>query len=173
IPLPAPGTAGFGGDTGPATAAMLNSPYGVTVDSSGNLYIADSSNNRVREVVQATGNIITIAGNGTSGYSGDGGPATAAKLYNPRGVAVDSHGNVFSADTFNPTIREVQQYNSGNIITVAGMGTSGYSGDGGPATSGKLYWPYAVSLDGSGNLFIADMLNNVVREVLPLPVPYL
>jgi hypothetical protein len=167
------GTAGFSGDGGLATAAMLNNPYGVAVDGGGNVYIADSYNNRVREVVQATGNIITFAGTGISGYSGDGGPATAAKIYNPRGVGVDSNGNVFIADTFNSTIREVQAYNSNNIITVAGTGTSGYSGDGGPATSARLYWPYAVSFDSSGNLYIADQLNNVIREVLPLPVPYL
>jgi sugar lactone lactonase YvrE len=167
------GTAGFSGDNGPATAAMLNSPYGVAVDASGNLFIGDSNNNRVREVVQATGNIITFAGTGASGYSGDGGPATSAKLYNPTGLAVDAYGDVLIADTFNSYIRIVEQYNSGTIVTLAGSGyPNGYSGDGGPANSARLFFPYGVAVDAtSGNVFIADTYNYAVREVLTIPPP--
>jgi sugar lactone lactonase YvrE len=167
------GMAGYSGDGGPATAAMLASPYGVAVDASGNVFIADSNNNRIREVVQATGNIITIAGTGAAGSSGDGGPATAAKLYAPDGLTVDANGDVFIADTYNFRIREVEQFNSGTIITIAGTGTLGYSGDGGPATSAHLSHAYGLAVDSSGNLFVADMDNNAVREVLAIPFPIL
>jgi hypothetical protein len=163
------GTYGYSGDNGPATAALLYEPTAVAVDGSGNLFIADTYNDRIREVVQATGNIVTIAGTGSVGYSGDGGPATSAKLNYPFGVFVDGSGNVFIGDTYNSRIREVLQY-SGNIVTVAGTGSAGYSGDGGPATSARLYYPNGVVVDGSGNLFIGDTDNNVVREVLASPV---
>ena len=135
------------------------------MDASGDLFIADTGNNVIREVVQATGNIITVAGNGTAGYSGDGGPATSAQLNSPRGVAVDASGNVFIADTGNNVIREVVQA-TGNIITVAGNGSAGYSGDGGAATSAQLNVPYDVAVDQNGDLFIADTGNNVIREVV-------
>jgi hypothetical protein len=166
------GMPGYSGDNGPATAAMLNSPYGVAVDAHGNLFIADSNNDRIREVVQATGNIITIGGTGLAGYSGDGGPATAAKLFSPDGLMVDANGDVLIADTYNYRIRAILAY-SGNIITIAGTGTNGYSGDGGPATSAKLSLSYGLAMDGSGNLFIADQWNNAVREVLANPAPVL
>jgi sugar lactone lactonase YvrE len=166
------GMPGYSGDNGPATAAMLNSPYGVAVDAHGNLFIADSNNDRIREVVQATGNIITIAGTGAAGYSGDGGPATAAKLFAPDGLTVDASGNVFIADTYNFRVRAILQ-SSGNIVTVAGNGTLGYSGDGSQATSANLSHAYGLAVDGSGNLFIADLDNNAVREVLPIPAPVL
>jgi Putative Ig domain/NHL repeat len=166
------GTLGYGGDNGPATAALLYDPTGVAVDAGGNLFIADSGNERVREVVQATGTIITIAGNGGYGYSGDGGLATAAKLANPYGVAVDGSGNVFIADASNYRIREVAQA-SGAIVTVAGTGTNGYRGDGGPATSATMGTAYGVAVDGSGNLFIAETSESVVREVLANTTPVL
>ena len=159
------GTAGYSGDDGPATAAELNDPRGVAVDSAGDLFIADNGNNVVREVVKATGDIITVAGNGTAGYSGDGGPATAAELNAPNGVAVDSAGDLFIADGGNNVIREVVKA-TGDIITVAGNGTAGYSGDGGPATAAELDDPYGVAVDSAGDLFIADDGNNVVREVV-------
>jgi sugar lactone lactonase YvrE len=159
------GTAGYSGDGAAATSAQLNNPCGVTVDANGNVFIADTGNNVIREVVQTTGNIITVAGNGTAGYSGDGGPATSAQLNTPYDVAVDHNGNLFIADTGNYCIREVVQ-STGNIITVAGNGTAGYSGDGGAATSAQLNLPVSIAVDASGNLFIADAGNNCVREVL-------
>jgi len=175
------GTEGYSGDSGPATAAELNSPFGVAVDSAGDLFIADSGNNVIREVVKATGNIITIAGNGTEGYSGDNGPATAAELNSPSGVTVDSAGDLFIADSGNNVIREVVKATGvmisnkmipevvkppGAIITVAGNGTTGYSGDGRPATDAELNAPSGVAVDSVGDLFIADGGNNVIREVV-------
>jgi 3-keto-L-gulonate-6-phosphate decarboxylase len=159
------GTAGYSGDGAAATAAQLNCPHGVAVDSSGDLFIADTGNNVIREVVQATGNIITVAGTGTAGYSGDGAAATSAQLNSPYGVAVSSSGDLFIADTGNNAVREVVQA-AGNIITVAGTGTAGYSGDGAAATSAELSGPVSVAVDASGDLFIADAGNNVVREVV-------
>jgi sugar lactone lactonase YvrE len=157
------GTAGHSGDGGPATSAQLNNPYGLSVDTSGNVFFADYGNFIVREIVAATGIIQTVAGNGTGGFTGDGGPATSAQLYQVTGVSVDRSGNLFIADMGNEVIREV----SGGVIqTVAGIGqSSGYSGDGGPATSAQLDWPHSVFVDSSGNLYISDFLNKVVREV--------
>jgi sugar lactone lactonase YvrE len=156
------GTSGYSGNNGAAASATLNSPNGVALDSSGNLYIADTSNGVIRKVTASSGVITTVAGSGSSGYSGDGGSATSAKLTIPNGVAVDSSGNIYIADTGNSVIREVS---SGVIATVAGSGTSGYSGDNGAATSAKLSIPYGVAVDSSGNIYIADTGNNVIREV--------
>ena len=156
------GTGGFGGDGVVATTTGLNFPSSVAVDGSGNVYIADQSNNRIRKV-STSGIITTIAGNGTSGYSGDGGAATASKLSGPSGVVVDISGNVFIADQSNNRIRKVST--SGFISTVAGNGTSGYSGDGGAATASNLSGPSGVAVDGSGNLYIADQSNNRIRKV--------
>jgi len=160
------GTLGYFGDGGPATSAQLNGPEGVVVDGSGNIFIADTGNSVIREVVASTGNIQTVAGNGTSGYSGDGGPATSAELNDPFSLFVDGQGNIFIADTDNFVIREVLA-SSGNIQTVAGNASlgAGYAGDGGPATSAQLDQPEGVALDGSGNIFIADTYNSVIREV--------
>jgi hypothetical protein len=159
------GTAGYSGDNGPATAAELHGPDGVTFDSAGDLFIADSGNNVVREVVKATGDIITVAGDGTAGYNGDNGPATAAELNFPRTVAVDSAGDLFIADTDNNRIREVIR-STGVIITVAGNGTAGYNGDNGPASVAELNHPFFVALDPAGDLLIADTDNNRIREVI-------
>ena len=156
------GTRGYGGDGGPATAAQLSSPYGVALDGAGNLYIADTRNDRIRKV-DASGAISTVAGDGTQGYSGDGGPATAAQLRLPYGVALDGAGNLYIADTSNDRIRKVDA--SGAISTVAGDGTRGYGGDGGPATAAQLSLPFRVALDGAGNLYIADTYNNRIRKV--------
>jgi sugar lactone lactonase YvrE len=156
------GTPGYSGDGGPATAAQLAGPSGVAVDGAGNLFIADNGNERVRKV-SATGVITTVAGNGTPGYSGDGGAATSARLSRPLGVAVDAAGNLFIADSSNNRVRKVSV--SGVITTVAGTGTSGYSGDGGPATSAWLSYPSGVAVDAAGDLFIADSSNNGVRRV--------
>jgi uncharacterized protein (TIGR03437 family) len=143
-----------------AGGAALNSPTGIAVDSAGNLYIADTMNNRILEV--SNGTITTVAGNGTQGFGGDNGPATSAQLFRPSGVAVDSAGNLYIADTFNNCIRKVS---GGVITTVAGSGTQGFSGDNGPATSAQLYWPWGVAVDSAGNLYIADSNNNRVRKV--------
>src|SRR5271157_1277868 len=135
------GIAGFSGDGGPATSASLNGPLGVALDSAGNLYIADYQNNRIRKV--SGGTITTVAGNGTHGFSGDGGSATSASI-GAFGVAVDSFGNLYIADRDSNRIRRVSD---GTITTVAGNGTNGFSGDGGPATSAWLYQPHGVLVD--------------------------
>jgi uncharacterized protein (TIGR03437 family) len=153
------GAAGFSGDGGPAGSAQLNGPIGVAVDGTGNLFILDSTNNRVRKVF-SNGIIATVAGNGTHGFSGDGGPATSAALggFNCNracgGVAVDGAGNLFIADSGNHRIRKISA--SGIISTVAGNGVADFSGDGGPATDAQLSYPVGVTVDGAGNLFIAE-----------------
>src|SRR5207302_624534 len=158
------GPATFRGDGGPATSAELFTPVGIAVDSSGNLFIAEGNNNRIRRVDAATGIITTVAGNGILGFSGDGGPATSAELFLPSGLAVDRVGNLFIADTHNHRIRRVNAATR-LITTVAGNGTAGFSGDGGPATAAELALPQAVAVDAAGNLFIADTLNERIRRV--------
>ena len=155
------GLSGFSGDGGPATSASLSTPSGLAVDTSGNLYIADSGNQRIRKVSTA-GTISTFAGT-YYGYSGDGGPATSAALAYPRGIAFDSMGDLYIADSNNSRIRKV--WTSGIITTVAGNGSSGFSGDGGAAVSVELNNPQAVALDHNGNLYIADSSNYRIREV--------
>ena len=154
------GTAGFSGDDGLATSAAFNTPLGLARDSAGNLYIADLANSRIRKVTN--GVITTVAGNGTLGFSGDGGPATSAQLSGPSNVAVDSAGNLYIVDTGNQRIRKVS---NGIITTVAGNGAQGFSGDNGPAIDARLYNPSAVAVDSAGNLYIADSYNNRIREV--------
>lgn len=134
------GVAGYYGDGGPATAAELDLPGGLVFDSAGDLFIADVFNNVVREVVKSTGEIITVAGNGTSGFDGDNGPAIDAELNDPSGLAFDSAGDLFIADAGNNVVREVVAA-TGNIITFAGNGSAGYSGDNGPATAAELNAP--------------------------------
>ena len=156
------GTPGYSGDGGVASSAELNDPSDVATDSSGNLYIVEYLGARVRKVSPG-GIITTVAGNGTSGYSGDGGPATSAELSGPIGIAVDSAGNLYIADQYNNRIRMVNL--NGTIVTVAGNGTSGFSGDGGAATGAKLNYPATIALDSSGSLYIADTNNSRVRKV--------
>ncbi len=158
------GSYGYSGGGGPALLADLNSPSASVLDSAGNLYILDSGNNVVRKVTASTGVITTIVGNGTSGYSGDNGPATSAQLNYPTGFALDGQGNLYIADSNNNVVRKVAAA-SGVITTVAGNGTAGFSGDGGPATSAALYYPSDVALDSAGNLYIADTYNEVIRKV--------
>jgi sugar lactone lactonase YvrE len=149
------------GDNGPATSVQLYLPSSVALDSAGNVYIADTGNNRIRKV--ANGVITTVAGNGTAGFSGDNGPATGAQLALPESVAVDSAFNLYIADNANNRIRKVS---NGVITTVAGSnGTHGFSGDNGPATSAELNSPQGVAVDSAGNLYIADYLNFRVRKV--------
>ncbi|WP_263359897.1 FG-GAP-like repeat-containing protein [Acidicapsa ligni] len=159
----------YSGDNGPATSAGLGSPDGIALDAQGNLYIAEYGYLRVRKVTASTGMITTVAGSGQYGYAGDGGPAINASFVSPSGVAVDSSGNLYIADTFSNVVRLVNA-SSGVITTVAGKAslenyTGGYTGDGGPATSAELNSPEAVAVDNSGNLYIADTNNYVIRKV--------
>jgi sugar lactone lactonase YvrE len=223
------GTAGFSGDGSSATSAELNDPLGVAVDGNGNIYIADDGNERIREVTVSTGNISTVAGNGgvgtnfgsiatntglrspealavdaagdiyiaitysnqigmvsastgiitlvagtgARGFYGDGGPATSAELYiSPcamAGVAVDAAGNMYIGDYDNDRIRKVTAA-TGIITTIAGGGTSGFSGDGGPATSASLQLPIGVAADAEGNVYFADYGNNRIRAVAQIKV---
>ena len=158
------GTRGYSGDGGAATSAELNYPSGVGIDSSGNVYIADTQNDRIRKVTASTGIISTLAGNGTAGNSGDGGAATSGELNYPSGVGVDSSGNVYIADSGNERIRKVTT-STGIISTIAGNGTGGYSGDSGAATSAELANPAGVTIDSSGDVYIADATNMRVRAV--------
>jgi sugar lactone lactonase YvrE len=156
------GSHGYSGDGGPATSAKLDYPMGVAVDSSGTLYIADINNSCIRKVTP-DGIISTIAGGGMNGLN-DGGPATSARV-SPHGVAVDSAGNLYIADLGYIRIRKVTP--DGIIHTVAGNGTVGYSGDGGPATSAQMYSPFGVAVDSADNLYIADQSNHRIRKVTP------
>ncbi len=183
------GAGGYTGDDGPSTSAELNGPYGVTVDSAGNIIIADTGNNAIRVVANNTGtyygvamttvgDIYTVAGGNGAADTGDGGPATAAQLDYPEGVAVDSAGNLVIADTSNNAVRVVaattgtfygQDMTAGDIYTIAGgNSTPGYSGNGGPALDAQLSSPQSVALD-SGDIIIADTGNNAVRLLATEP----
>ncbi len=175
---------GSSGDGGPATSAELAHPEGAVVDGAGNLVIADSGSNKVRVVAVTTGtsygramtagDIYTVAGTGHPGFSGEGGLATKAELHGPDAVTVDGAGNLVIADTDNSRIRVVpvttgtfyrRAMTAGDIYTVAGTRSRGFSGDGGPATSAKLDNPAGTTFDGAGNLVIADAANNRARVV--------
>lgn len=156
------GVMGFSGDGGPAASAMLNNPTAVALGPGGNLYFADQFNHRIRRV-DPGGTITTIAGTGAAGFSGDGGAATSAELNYPGGLVVDSSNNVFLSDDVNNRVREVAS--SGVITTVAGNGSVGFSGDGGPATAAQLNATFGVALDGAGDLLLGDSMNNRIRKV--------
>jgi serine/threonine protein kinase, bacterial len=156
------GSSGFSGDGGKATEARLNVPAGLAFDKSGNLYIADRNNNRIRKV-DARGTITTIAGTGTAGFSGDGGLATRAQINLPSGIAIDGKGNIFFSDRSNNRIRVIDS--SGKISTYAGSGKDGFRGDNGPALKASIDRPFGIALDKKGNLYIADRRNNRVRKV--------
>ena len=151
-------------DDGPAIDAQLNDPIGVAIDHAGNILIADALYHRIRRVT-ADGTITTIAGNGIPAFWGDGGPATAANLKYPTGVALDHDGNVFIADAANHRIRRIDP--DGTITTVAGTGGAGFAGDGGPATEAMLHKPTGVAVSRKGELFIADEYNHRIRRVGP------
>jgi len=155
--------AGYSGDGGSATTAQLNQPVGLAIDGSGNLYIADAANHRIRLV--SGGNITTVAGIGSPEFSGDGGAAVSAQLNAPTGVAVDSGGNQYIADSRNHRIRKVGL--DGTITTIAGTGVAGYSGDLGLATNANLNYPTGVAVDANGNIYIADRFNSRIRKVFP------
>jgi uncharacterized protein (TIGR03437 family) len=156
------GSPGFSGDGGPARAARLNFPMGLAFDAEGSLYICDASNHRIRKL-DASGVIQTVAGTGQAGYSGDDGDALKAQINTPTGVAVDAQGRVYFADSLNNRIMRIGK--DGIISTYAGTGTRGGTGDGGPAVEATLSSPTGVSMDGAGNLYIADRLNFRIRKV--------
>lgn len=157
------GTSGNTGDGGQATAARLNTPVRVAFDAAGNLFIADSGNNKIRKVTMSTGVISTVAGSGTAGNTGDGGQATVARLRSPYDMAFGPDGSMYIADRTNHKIRKVAS--NGIITTFAGTGTAGYSGDEATATSARLSSPYSVDVDADGNVYIADYDNERVRKV--------
>ena len=158
------GNLGFSGDGSAATSAALGYPEGIALDAAGNLFIADSGNNKIREVDATTHVITTVAGNGIEGYAGDGSAAASASIAAPYGIAVDAAGDLFIADTYNHRIREVNAATQ-VITTVAGNGNSGFSGDGSAAALASLWFPRGIAVDATGNLFIADADNNRIREV--------
>jgi PKD repeat protein len=163
------GSGGFSGDGGPATEASLSYPGGIFLDGGGHLYIADTNNHRVRRVDAGTGAITTVAGDGVFGFTGDGGPATLARLRLPTGICVGSEGGLYIADRLNHRVRRVDGV-TGTITTVAGSGTGDYGagdygGDAGPATEAGLHEPVDVFLSPGGDLYIADRLNHRVRQV--------
>jgi len=168
---------GYAGPSGfPATLSSLDHPQNVAVNAQGDVFIADTYNNRVVKVTPQ-GKVVAVAGDGKAGYSGDGGLGAFAELNEPTGVAVDAKGNLYIADSANNVIRRVDA-KTGIITTVAGDyaadkaddGLGGFSGDGGPATSARLNAPQGVAVDGAGDLFIADTFDNAIREVTPAGV---
>ncbi|AEH11730.1 NHL repeat containing protein [Candidatus Protofrankia datiscae] len=158
------GNAGFGGDGGPATQAELNSPATTAVDSDGNVYISDSHNHRIRKI-DPLGIITTIAGTGTAGFSGDGGPATAAQLNEPYGLAVATDDSIYISDYENQRIRKIDPL--GIITTIAGTGTAGFSGDGGPALQAQIKNPNNLAVAADGTLYISELGNARIRKVSP------
>jgi hypothetical protein len=156
------GVGGNTGDGGPATSARLNQPHGMAFDTSGNMYFADAANNVIRKI-DVFGTITRFAGDGTPGFIGDGGPATAAKLDSPYAVAADKKGNVYIADFKNNLIRKVDR--TGTMSTYAGNTFMDYTGDNGPAAMASFRRPASLATDSIGNLFIADMYNHVIRKI--------
>ncbi|MEP7352462.1 MAG: IPT/TIG domain-containing protein [Acidobacteriota bacterium] len=161
------GDANYGGDGGPAIDAKLNGPLGISFDSLGNMYIADTGNHRIRKVT-LDGNITTVAGNGDNAFTGEGGLATSASLNYPKSVVVDGSGNIFIGDTVNNRIRQVTE--NGKIYTIAGNGLFGdYNGNNDLALDAQLMFPWGLMLDGAGGLFIADTDNSKIKRLTPIP----
>ena len=153
------GTASYSGDNGAATSAALNGPCGISIDSSGNIYIGDYNNHRVRKVTVSTGIITTVAGTGTTGFNNNNIAATSATLYYPHGVILDGFGNLYIADRYNHRIRKVT-VSTGIITTIAGTGTASSSGDGSAATSATINAPIYCQLDSADNLYISEFNDN-------------
>ncbi|MCD6013173.1 MAG: repeat containing protein [Flavipsychrobacter sp.] len=158
------GIQGYSGDGGPASAAELGNPDGICMDTAGNMYITEFYNNTIRKVNAATKVITTICGNGTAGYSGNGGPATAAQFQSPYKGCVDLAGNIYIADYENHRVRKFTAA-TGIISTIAGNGLPGFYGDYGPATAAKLYYPSSVAIDRYGNLYISEFGNHTIRKI--------
>jgi sugar lactone lactonase YvrE len=158
------GAPGFSGDHGPATSAQLDLPTALALDAKNNLYLADTRSHRIRRIDATTGLITTIAGNGTQGFSGDNGPATAASIDSPTGLALDASNNLYLADTHNHRIRRIDAI-TGLITTIAGTGSLGYSGDNAQAATAALALPHGLTLDAGGNLYLADTENNRIRRI--------
>jgi sugar lactone lactonase YvrE len=158
------GEAGYGGDGGPATLARFKAPHGIASDRDGNVYVADPSNQRVRRIDAGTGIVTTVAGTGSAGFSGDGGPAKSARINYPKGVEIAPDGSVYIADNNNHRVRRVD-LGTGVITTVAGTGSAGFSGDGGPATAARLNEPRNIAFDATGRLYIVDQNNDRIRRV--------
>jgi sugar lactone lactonase YvrE len=156
------GTFGFSGDNGPATKAEFKYPGGIALGSGGDIYVSDYANHVIRKI-NATGIITTFAGTGTVGNTGDNGAATNAELWGPNGVYVDKEGNIYVTDNYANVVRKINS--SGIITTIAGNGTQGYSGDNGPATTAQLYNPNDIAINGAGNIFIAEVANNIIRKI--------
>src|SRR5688572_3260061 len=157
-----PDNPGYTGDHGPANAAKLKEPQGITVDRKGNIYISDTGNNVVRKI--NNGIITTMAGTGEEGYTGDNGLATLATFLAIKGLGTDDVNNIYVADSGNNVVRMLD-VTTGKITTEAGNGTAGYAGDGGSATAARLSSPLGVALDSEGNIYIADSQNSVIRVV--------
>ncbi len=158
---------GYSGDGGAATSALIGNPSGIAVDRYNNIYFADHGNARIRKI-STSGIISTVAGTGSPTYSGDGGAATSATLNHPTGVAVDTNGNIYITDFNNNRIRKINT--SGIINTIAGTGSSGLGGDGGPATAARFSFPYSIFVDPPGNVYITDCFNSRVRMICASPV---
>jgi sugar lactone lactonase YvrE len=164
ITIAGTGAAGFSGDGGPGTKAQVNNPYGVTMGPDGALYFCEIGNHRVRRLDLKTNLISTVAGSGQKGYSGDGGPALAAVMNEPYEVRFDPAGNMFIAEMQNHVVRRVDAKTQ-VITTVAGTGTAGFGGDGGPANQAQLRQPHSIAFDGEGRLLICDIGNHRIRRV--------
>ncbi|HEX6984396.1 MAG TPA: hypothetical protein VF170_03415 [Planctomycetaceae bacterium] len=160
------GTAASTGDGGPASEATVSGPFGVTIGPDGALYVCETTGHRIRRVDLESGLVSTVAGSGESGYSGNGGPATAARLNEPYEVRFDADGNMVFVEMKNHVVRRVDRA-TGAISTIAGTGEAGFSGDGGPATTAKLRQPHSICFDGEGRLYVCDIGNHRVRRVDP------
>jgi sugar lactone lactonase YvrE len=152
------------GDGGPATAAGIGQPFGLTIGPDGALYVCEVEHHRIRRIDRKTGAVSTLVGSGRKGYAGDGGPAVLAACNEPYEIRFDRAGNLYSVERLNHVVRRIDA-RTGIITTIAGTGQPGYGGDGGPATQARFTQPHSIALDDAGNLYIADIANHRVRQV--------